>query len=131
MKTLSVFLKKKAWQALQEAISQIVGMPGRDDSDDISRRHAWDVFGLEIVAIDEPDLDDDQGIPFSSFSSQVNLTISNMDYPHEADALRHAFAALLVLRLRSHLDPDTRLVLNLQREIVVIPSSSIGSSDMW
>jgi hypothetical protein len=119
MNDLNIFVKEPNWHKLLEAVSRILGMPGLDKSDESGRRHVWHLVGLEIIALEKPDLEDDNGILFSTFASEVDLTLCETDYLNEAEAFRHAFAVLLVLRLRSLLDSNTCLVRNLQQEIIV------------
>jgi len=119
MSDLNIFMKKPKWPDLLEALSEILGMPGLDESDETGRRRVWHLLGLDLIAIEDPKLEDDHNLPFSTFTSEVDLVLHNTDHPKEAETFRDALAILLVLRLRSQVDPDTRLVRNLQKEIAV------------
>lgn len=119
MNDLNILIKKPEWRKLVDVISRILNIPGSDESDETGRRHIWHLVGMDIIALDEPKLEDDHGIAFSTFSSEVDLVLCETDYLREAEDFRTALAVLLVLRLRSQLDPDSRLVRNLQQEIVV------------
>jgi hypothetical protein len=117
MEDLNIFMKKPDWNAIVECCSRIFGSGGLDTSDELGRRHVWRVFGVELIAFDNPGLEDDCGIPFSTFSAQVDVVLCENDPVAESEAFRDALAKLLALRLRSALDPETRLVRNLQKEV--------------
>ncbi|WP_367871597.1 hypothetical protein [Luteolibacter sp. Populi] len=114
---LHIFLKQAQWPALLDAVSHLLGTPGTNDSDEITERHCWTVFGLHLIAVNVPDLQDDHGIPFSTFSSGIALDHRFCSHSPQEDAYRQAFAILLLLRLRSELDPEALLVRNLQQII--------------
>ena len=116
---LDIFLKGAKWSDLLATLSRMLGTPGSDDSEDGTRRHLWIIFGLNVIAVDAPELEDEHGIPFSSFGSGVALDFRFRHHQPEEAAYRHAFAVLLVLRLRSELDPAAVLVKDLQRVIPV------------
>ena len=108
MSNLSIFSKTSDWPHLLETVSGVLGVSGSNDSDDSGRRYVWEIFGIQIVAIDNPKLEDDQGIPFSEFNSEIDLILSNTEPLQEVETFLHAFAVLFVLRLRKYLDPDIR-----------------------
>jgi hypothetical protein len=119
MDELNILLKETGWPDLLETISRMVGAAGKGESDDLGNRHVWCLFGITLIAIAEPGLEDDQGIAFSTFTSQLDLVLRDREHTREAEVLREAFAILLVLRLRSLIDPGAILVRNLQKEIVI------------
>ena len=116
---LDIFLKAAKWPDLLATLSRLLGTAGTDDSEEGTRRHLWIIFGLNVIAIDAPELEDEHGIPFSTFSSGVALDFRFRHHQPEEEGYRYAFAVLLVLRLRSELDPGAVLVKDLQRVIPV------------
>ena len=112
-------LTNAGWPNLVSAVSAILGLEGMDKPGDVGRSHVWNVFGISVIAISEPGLEDDQGIPFSTFTAQVDVVLCHNIPLEQAEHFHRAFAILLFLRLKSSLDPNARLVRNLQTEILV------------
>ena len=101
-------------------ISNVTGYVGLDDSDEQGDRHRWRIAGVEIVAVSNPHLDDDQGIPFSRFDIEVDFCILDMQDLEHVVVFRLALAKLLGTKLRRH--PGTinvALVRNLQNEMPI------------
>ncbi|MDB6135727.1 MAG: hypothetical protein JWM59_3970 [Verrucomicrobiales bacterium] len=119
MADLDIFMRNSVWEKVVETISHMLGVAGFEKRDERGVRHVWYLFGMEIIAIDDPDLVDDQGIPFSEFSTEVALILHRTEHWEEAEAFRHAFAVLLVLRLRNLIGSSIYMVRNLQQEIKV------------
>jgi len=117
---LDIFLEAQiSWETFVEFLQESLCMKGRDVTDDVRKRHIWRLFDIEILAYPDPDLDDDQGIPFSTFTFQVQLVLANMRDHDESNRFRHALARMLVVKIRKRLDHNVRLVRNLQTEILI------------
>jgi hypothetical protein len=116
---LDIFLTRPNWEDALDAVSRILGSNGVVEGDAIGRRCVWRVVCLQVVAIDNPQLDDDQGIPFSTFTTELTFLINDRIDLEREESLRNALALLVFVRLRRELDAQARLVRNLQHEIIV------------
>src|SRR5688572_21923823 len=116
MNDLGIFLKAPKFPELVDALSRYLCQPGEEKRggpfDDGREwvRHVWYFLGLMVVAIDDPDLVDDQGIPFSDFTSEVSVSINDRRFLEETMKLREMVARVLALHLRDELDPEAILV---------------------
>ena len=120
MDSIDIFLTaRSSWLQRLECISKFLGVPGTDDSDSLGLRHVWHVCGLDIIAINNPDLDDDLGIPFASYNMQVNLSLSNQSDLTTTDQLRLALAKAMTLKLQRQMGKNATVIRNLQKEISV------------
>jgi hypothetical protein len=117
MSDFQIFLNKPEWNELLASVTRILCIPGVDRSGEMGRTHVWRLIGVDIVAIDQPELDDDVGIAFSTFTSELIVEIHDRVHLKEAEDFREALAVLLALQLKTEVDPATRLVWNLQKEI--------------
>jgi len=123
MDILSIFLKSQtSWNDLIGYISITINLNGTGESDEFGRRHIWKTFGIEFIAIDKPNLDDDQGIPFSKYNFQLDLLVTDLLNPEETNKFRSALARYLFIKLRSTMSDDNaevQLVKNLQTLILI------------
>lgn len=120
MDTLSILVATDdSWDNFVKHVSEVIGSEGRADTDEFGKRHVWKTLDIEFIAIDEPGLDDDQGIPFSTFNRQLDLLASNLDSPGETEKFYGALARFLTVRLRKIMPCDVRLIKNLQVSVPI------------
>ncbi len=72
---ISVMIENEfGWKWITKRISQILDVEGKTVDLDICRRHGWHLMKcVSLVAIDEPDYDDDFGLPLSKFNVQIMI----------------------------------------------------------
>ena len=120
MDCFSIFASAQTtWDEFVACFSKIINVEGVDDSDEFGKRHVWKALGFEFIGINNPDLDDDQGIPFSTFNFQIDLLASDVDNPKETSRFSDALARFLVVRMRKVMNEEFRLVKNLQVSVPV------------
>jgi hypothetical protein len=120
MYDLSIFIEGVlSWRSFIEFFTELLGGEGRDDTDDLGKRHVWSILGIDVIGIENPDLDDDQGIPFSAYHLQLKLIVANMDNCDECERFRLALARMLVVSVRKRWNVNSRLIRNLQTEIPI------------
>jgi hypothetical protein len=119
MSDLIVMVESKIWPDKTDLLSLIMGSPGLEKVSEVGRSLTWDLLGLEIVAYDEPDLDDEPKIPFSKFRTGISLGMPTRLHSEQSEAFRMALGVVLVLYLRDKLGTDIRLFEDLETEITV------------
>jgi len=125
MDALSVLVNAQlSWHAFRKILALIIEASGTDMSDNLGHRQVWAVFGVQIVAFDSLELEDDQGILFSEFKFQVELTATLHAPMSETERYYVAVARYVAVRLKAAIEGDVQLVRNLQ---TVIPIDDSGS----
>ena len=120
MDSLSIMVSSDAsWDEFVESVSNIVGVAGLSETDDFGKRHVWKALNTEFIGIDQPDLDDDQGIPFSKFNCQLDLIASNLESPNETERFYCAVGRFVTIKLKRSLTGDIQLIQNLQTLVSV------------
>ncbi len=120
MDNLSVFINTTlSWNNLIDCLKKISNIEGEDCSDELGKRHVWNCFHFELIAINKPMLEDDQGIPFARYNFQLKLVASDIKDPAEVNLFCFALARYLVIRLQEKIEGEIVLIKNLQSVVPV------------
>src|SRR5689334_17552050 len=115
MDELSIFaVGEVSWDHFKDAIARSLGLHGDDRSEADAVRHLWEIDGFEVLAIANPNYEDDCGIAFSTFSHQMVVLDADMNPGRVRRIGYKDFVQSLVTKLRLAIPNELVVVKNLQ-----------------
>ncbi|MBR8829001.1 MAG: hypothetical protein DSM107014_14065 [Gomphosphaeria aponina SAG 52.96 = DSM 107014] len=118
MDDLSILIKTNiTWLSFVELFAKLIGSKGMDKTNDMGSLHLWHLLDFDLIAIYEPNLDDDQGIPFSSYNFLLDFVLTDCRDLELNKQFCYTLAKLLMVKIKREISQDTILVKNLQRII--------------
>ena len=102
---------------LTSQLNKIFQVKGQLRQDEFIKAYDWQLFGYSITLVEDPDLTDDNGIPFSEFNYAIFINLSSAENLELNDKFVDIFGKLLICKISQKVSKKCLLVDHLQEVI--------------